>query len=218
MKKTMSEQENYLNRPILTDRARILRRTVWVVSILVLVLVAMMRSPYKIPLPDGVELSMLPKVHAVLNSLVAACLLAALFAIGRKKITLHKRFMTGALVLSGLCLISYVAYHFTTVETRYGDVNADGTVSDAEKVEAGVRRTIYFWLLLVHIIAAAVSFPLILMTFVHAWTNDFAKHRKLARKVFPLWLFVAVTGPICYFMLKPYYVLPEQETELIEQP
>ena len=217
MNRKMSEQEDYLNRPILTDRARVLRRTVWIVSILVLVLVATMRSPYKIPLPDGVDFSMLPKVHAAINCLVAACLLAALFAIGRKKITLHKRFMTAALVFSGLFLVGYVSYHFTTVETLYGDSNADGTVSDAEKVEAGVRRTVYLWLLLVHIIAAAVSFPMILMTFVHAWTNDFVKHRKLARKVFPIWLFVAVTGPICYFMLKPYYVLPEAPIELIEQ-
>ncbi|MFT6382814.1 MAG: putative membrane protein [Akkermansiaceae bacterium] len=47
---------------------------------------------------------------------------------------------------------------------------------------------------------------MILMTFVHAWTRDFAKHKKLARKVFPLWLYVAVTGPIVYWMLKPYYL------------
>jgi len=213
----MSKHKDYLSRPILTSRARILRRSVWIVSILVLVLVAMMRSPYKIPLPDGVDFALLPKVHAALNCLVAACLLAALFAIGRKKITLHKRFMTAALVLSGIFLLSYVAYHFTTVETKYGDFDGNGEVTDAEKSQAGVQRTIYLWLLLTHIVAAAVSFPLILMTFVHAWTNDFVKHRRLARKVFPLWLFVAITGPICYFMLKPYYVLPAQESELIEE-
>ena len=195
-----------------------LRRVVWIVSILVFILVGAMRSPYKIPLPDGVDFSMLPRIHAALNCLVSACLLAALFAIGRKKITLHKRCMTVALFFSGLFLIGYVSYHFTTVETLYGDVNEDGRVSDAEKAEAGMKRTAYLLLLLTHIIAAAVSFPMILMTFVHAWTNDFVKHRKLARKVFPLWLFVAVTGPICYFMLKPYYALPVKEIELMQKP
>ncbi len=214
----MSEREDYLNRPILTDRARVLRRVVWIVSILVFILVAAMRSPYKIPLPDGVDFSILPKVHAALNCLVAACLLAALFAVGRKKITLHKRFMTAALFFSGLFLIGYVSYHFTTVETKFGDFDGSGRVSDAEKAEAGMSRTVYFFLLFTHIIAAAVSFPMILMTFVHAWTNDFVKHRKLARKVFPLWLFVAVTGPICYFMLKPYYALPAEEIELMQKP
>ena len=56
-----------------------------------------------------------------------------------------------------------------------------------------------------HIVAAAVSLPFILFTFIAAWTNQFDKHRKLARWVFPLWLYVAVTGPVCYWMLKPYY-------------
>jgi len=213
----MNERENYLKQPILEDRARMLRKGVWVVSILVLLLVVAMRTPYKIPLPEGVDFYFLPKVHAALNCLVAACLFAALFAIGRKKIILHKRFMTAALGFSALFLLSYVAYHFTTVETKFGDFNADGDVSDAEKAEAGIQRTIYLVLLFVHILAAAVSFPLILTTFVHAWTNNFEKHRKLARKVFPLWLFVAVTGPICYFMLQPYYELPEVEPEVSEQ-
>jgi putative membrane protein len=88
-------------------------------------------------------------------------------------------------------LLSYVVYHITTDPTRFG-----GT---------GTIRTVYFILLITHIIAAAVSLPFILFTFIAAWTNQFDKHRKLARWVFPLWLYVAVTGPVCYWMLKPYY-------------
>ncbi len=50
---------------------------------------------------------------------------------------------------------------------------------------------------------------------MHAWTNDFAKHKRLAKKVFPIWLFVAVTGPICYYMLKPFYPWETEKVELI---
>jgi putative membrane protein len=99
--------------------------------------------------------------------------------------------MVFAMFLSVLFLLSYVAYHMTNDPTRYG-----GT---------GAMRTVYFLLLITHIVSAAVSLPFILFTFIAGWTNRFAAHRKLARWVFPLWLYVAVTGPVCYWMLKPYY-------------
>jgi putative membrane protein len=89
-------------------------------------------------------------------------------------------------------LLSYVVYHMTNDPTRYqGD---------------GMARMIYFLLLISHIIFAAVSLPFILFTFIAAWTNRFDDHRRLARWVYPMWLYVAVTGPICYLMLRPYYV------------
>lgn len=201
----MSEIQEYHKRPVLVECAKKMRVGVWVITVLVLLLVGAMRSPYKIPLPEGVSFSVLPQVHAGLNTLVAACLLAALMAIFRKSVRWHKRFMTTAFVLSGLFLLSYVAYHFTTMETLFGDADGSGTVDDAEKEKVGSIRTFYLTLLFSHIVAAAVSFPMILFTFVHAWTNDFEKHRKLAKKTFPLWFFVAVTGPICYYLLKGYY-------------
>lgn len=201
----MSEIQEYHKLPVLAECAKKMRVGVWVITVLVLILVGAMRSPYKIPLPEGVDFSMLPEVHAALNTLVAACLLAALMAIIRKSVSWHKRFMTAALVLSGLFLLSYVAYHFTTMETLFGDADGSGIVDDAEKEKVGAIRTFYLTLLFSHIVAAAVSFPMILFTFVHAWTNDFEKHKKLARKTFPLWFYVAVTGPICYYLLKGYY-------------
>ncbi|MEN8756685.1 MAG: DUF420 domain-containing protein [Akkermansiaceae bacterium] len=202
----MNEISEYRERPINNALARKLRIGVWGVTGLVFLLVGAMRSPYKIPLPEGVSVALLPQVHAGLNTLVAGCLLCALFAIGRGAVNWHRRFMTGALVLSGLFLLSYVAYHFTTVETKFGDTNADGILDEKEIESIGGMRTLYLVILISHIAAAAVSLPMILMTFVHAWTNDFKKHRKLAKMTFPLWLYVAVTGPICYFMLKAYYV------------
>ena len=64
---------------------------------------------------------------------------------------------------------------------------------------------VYLLLLISHIVLAAVSLPFILFTFIAGWTNRFAAHRRLARWVFPLWLYVAITGPVCYWMLRPYY-------------
>ena len=69
----------------------------------------------------------------------------------------------------------------------------------------GAMRTVYFLLLVSHIVCAAVSLPFILFTFIAGWTNRFTAHRRLAKWVFPLWLYVAVTGPVCYWMLRPYY-------------
>ena len=150
-----------------------------------------MRRPEKIPLPEGVDLGFLPTVHAILNTLVAVCLILALVMIKRGNVLLHRNLMTAALALSAVFLLCYVSYHFTTDETRYGG--------------QGTWRLVYFVLLISHIVLAAVSFPLILQTWVYSLTNQFEKHRQLARWVFPMWLYVAVTGPICYLMLRPYY-------------
>ena len=110
-----------------------------------------------------------------------------------------------AMGLSVLFLLSYVAYHFTSNEVKFGDVNLDGIVDEAERARVGGTRVAYLLLLVSHIVLAAVSLPFILFTFIAGWTNRFAAHRRLARWVFPVWLYVAVTGPVCYWMLRPYY-------------
>jgi putative membrane protein len=171
--------------------SRKLKFIAWVLTALVMMLVVGMRSPYKIPLPEGWSMSFLPPVHAVLNSLVAISLIAAVAAVKVGNIALHRAMIFVAMLLSSLFLLCYVAYHFTTVETRFG---GEGWV-----------RTSYFFLLITHIVLAGVSLPAILLTFISGFTNRFESHRKLARWVFPVWLYVAVTGPICYLMLRPYY-------------
>jgi putative membrane protein len=113
--------------------------------------------------------------------------------------------VNGAMILSILFLLCYVAYHFTQVETLFGDFNKDGIVSGEEKAQSGGTRTAYLVILLTHIAFAAISLPLILFTWVFAVTNQFKKHRKFAVITYPMWLYVAVTGPVCYFMLKPFY-------------
>ena len=181
-----------------------LNRVAWVLTVAVLGLVGMMRR-VKIPMPEGVDLGFLPPFHASLNALTAVVLLVALYFIKQKKIQQHRNAIYVAIALSVLFLLSYVAYHFTTPETLFGDANRDGVLSELEKAAIGGTRTFYLVLLLSHIALAAGIFPFILFTFIRAYTNQIDRHRKMARWVFPLWLYVAITGPICYFMLVPYY-------------
>lgn len=162
----------------------------WILSAVVLLLVVAMQK-IKLPLPDGWTTSFLPPIHAGINALAAVVLLVSLIFIKLGNVKLHRATMVLAMILSVLFLLSYVAYHMTNDPTKYGG--------------EGIMRTTYFILLITHITFAAVSLPFILFTFIAGWTNRFTAHRKLARWVFPLWLYVAITGPICYWMLKPYY-------------
>lgn len=188
----MNEKSEWLKRTPNEALAKKLTITAWVLTAAVLILVGLMRNPaMHITLPEGWSFKFLPPVHAFLNGSVAVCLMIALACVKQGKIAAHKRWISSAMILSILFLLCYVAYHFTTVETKYG-----GT---------GWMRTTYFFLLITHIVFAGVSLPFILLTWISGITNRFQAHRRMARWVFPLWLYVAVTGPICYFMLKPYY-------------
>lgn len=163
---------------------------VWVLTVVVLGLVVAMRQ-IKLPLPEGWDFSVLPAVNAVLNTAVALMLIGALVAVLRGRITLHRTLMSGAVVFSIAFLLCYVGYHITTGETKFGG--------------EGAVKTVYYLILATHVILAAVSFPFILMTLVFALTHQFGKHKRLSRKIYPVWLYVAITGPIVYLMLRPYY-------------
>ncbi len=170
--------------------AKTLRIWAWVITVAVLFLVGLMRQ-VKIPLPEGVSFSFLPPIHASLNALTAVVLIFAFRFIKQKKVEQHRKAIYLAFALSVGFLLSYVLYHFTTPETLYGG--------------EGFMRTLYFILLISHIVLAAGIFPFILFTFIRAYTNQIDQHKKMARWVFPFWLYVAITGPICYLMLLPYY-------------
>ncbi|MCO6475547.1 MAG: DUF420 domain-containing protein [Phaeodactylibacter sp.] len=184
--------------------AKQLNTAAWVATGAVLLLVGLMRR-VKIPIPDGWDLGFLPPFHATVNALTAVVLVAAYYFIRQKNIEAHRRAIYIAVGLSVLFLLSYVAYHFTTPETIYGDLNRDGSLSAEELAAAGSSRIWYLALLLSHIVLAALIFPFILFTFIRAYTGQYARHRKMARWVFPVWLYVAVTGPVVYYMLMPYY-------------
>ena len=184
--------------------AKKLNTWAWVVTAAVLLLVGLMRR-VKIPLPDGVDFGFLPPLHAFLNALAAVALMAAFYFIKQKNVEAHRKAVFVALGLSVLFLLSYVTYHFTTPETLYGDLNGDRIVSEDELLAVGSSRIIYLVILISHIVLAAVSFPFILFTFIRAYTGQIERHRKMAKWVFPMWLYVTITGPIAYFMLMPYY-------------
>jgi putative membrane protein len=179
-----------------------LNKVAYVLTFVVLVLVGLMRR-FKLDL--GVDFSFLPPFHATLNGLTALVLILALYFIKTNNIDLHKKSMMTALGLSVLFLLSYVAYHFTTPETIFGDVNHDGLLDEVELGLVSGTRTPYLILLFSHITLAAVSLPFILLTFIRAYTDQFDKHKMMARYVFPVWLYVAITGPVCYYLLMPYY-------------
>ena len=181
-----------------------LHAAAWVLTVVVLALVGLMRR-VKIPLPEGWDFSFLPPFHATVNALTAVVLVVALYFIKQRRVEAHRKAIYVAMGLSVLFLLSYVAYHFTTPETIYGDVDGNGKLDPGELAAVGSARTFYLALLLSHIVLAAVSLPLILFTFIRAFTGQFERHRQMARWVFPLWLYVAVTGPVCYWMLKPFY-------------
>ena len=130
----------------------------------------------------------LPAVNATLNGLSAICLMLGLSAIRRRDRATHQRYMQGALALSTLFLVSYIVYHSTHGDTRF--------------LGQGLVRPVYFFILISHIVLSAVALPMVLTTFYFSWTDQFVRHRKLARWTFPIWLYVSVTGVAIFFMLK----------------
>jgi putative membrane protein len=169
------------------------RKLYWlngILTVAVLMTVGLMRQ-IKIPLPPEISFSFLPPFYSSLNAFAAVLLIVGYFAIKRGNVVLHRRAVNGAMVCSFVFLLGYVLYHFTSEETRFG-----GT---------GWIRSVYLTLLVSHIVLAALSLPFILLTWTFATTGQFARHRKLAKIVFPVWLYVALTGPVCYLMLRPYY-------------
>ena len=184
----MSELDQFRNRQADLSLAKKLTWVVWVVSFAVLGLVALMRE-VKIPIPDHLDLSYLPAFHAVLNTFAALFLIAAVQAIGKGHVVRHRTMIYAALVCSLIFL----------------DLDRDGHLSEAEKMDVGTMRSVYLFILITHVILAALSFPFILLTALYALTNQFQKHRKLARRIFPIWLYVAMTGPVVYYLLRPYY-------------
>lgn len=140
---------------------------------------------------EGANVKMLPAVNAVLNSLTAVFLVLGYYFIRRKDIARHRAMMGVAFLLGALFLVSYVAYHSQGIVTKFGGV--------------GAIRNVYYFILLTHILLAAITVGLVLFTLYFALTEQFAKHRRIARWTFPVWLYVSVTGVIVYLMIAPYY-------------
>jgi putative membrane protein len=153
----------------------------------------------------GFDVHLFAKANAIINSCVTLLLLAGLIAVKSKKYLLHKRIMLTAMVLSILFLVSYICHHLFAGETRFGDINHDGALSEMEKTNAGSLRFIYYFILSTHIPLAGIVLPFILFTAYRALTGEFDKHKKIVRITWPVWFYVAATGVIVYWMISPYY-------------
>ena len=179
----------------------------WLIGIfsVVVFLLVVALGKYKLAINVGFDVHLFAMFNAFVNSVIAVLLISALFAVKSRKYLLHKRLMMTALVLSILFLLSYVAHRLLASEAKFGDINHDGIVADDEKLIVGNIRLVYYLILSTHIFLAAVILPFILFTAYRALTAEFLLHKKLARITWPLWLYVAITGPIVYFMISPYY-------------
>lgn len=140
---------------------------------------------------DHMDLAFLPMINAILNSFTFVFLAGALFAILKKNVKLHRGLIFAAFVSTALFLVTYVTYHALAESTSYGG--------------DGILRYVYYFVLITHIVLAAVIVPLALITVARGLNMQVEKHRKIARWTMPLWLYVSLTGVLVYIMISPYY-------------
>lgn len=173
----------------LKDPSKIARakKLIYVVSAIIPIAVAFLFS-IRI---EGVDLSFLPPIYATINGVTAGLLICALIAIKQRNRRLHRLLMRTSLFFSILFLGCYVAYHITSDSTAY----------------LGSLGFIYYPLLIAHILLSVIVIPLVLLAYLWAWTGDFDRHKKWTRFAFPIWLFVAVSGVLVYWMIAPYYLV-----------
>lgn len=169
--------------------------SVWIVLLSVVIPLAVV-ALFSIRLKDfGVNvtpLPFLPPIYATINGITALLLIAAVRAVKNGNRILHERLMKVAIGCSVLFLVLYIIYHMTTEETKFGGV--------------GAIRYVYFFILITHIALSVIVIPLVLVSYVRALGQSFERHKKIARITYPIWLYVAVTGVVVYFMIAPYYV------------
>jgi len=182
-------------------KARIL---IFLFSVIVFTAIVLL-SKYKLNVNLGFDVHVFAKANAIINSLVALLLITGFIAVKSKNYLLHKRIMLAAMFLSILFLVSYICHHLFAGETRFGDINHDGILSDEEKTAAGSMRIIYYILLGSHIPFAGIILPFILFTAYRAMIGEYARHKKIVRITWPIWFYVAVTGVVVYWMISPYY-------------
>lgn len=176
------------------ENERNIKRFIWTMAVVIPAAVALL---FLIPpienLSEEVRASLyvLPKLNAIFNGTAFFCLIGAFIAIRNKNIKVHRAFTTTALILSMLFLLSYVSFHLTTESTKFG---GEGWV-----------RTVYFAILISHIVLSTGIIPLVLFTYVRGLGMQVEKHRKIAKITWPIWLYVTATGVIVYWMISPYY-------------
>ncbi len=160
-------------------------------SIIVFVAVVFL-SKIKLELELPFNVHLFAQINAAINTAVSFLLLVGLLAVKRGRYALHKKVMMTSMVLSFLFLVSYICHHLLSDSTVFG---GEGTI-----------RYVYYFILITHIILAAIILPFILFTSYRALVAEWSAHKKLARITWPIWFYVSVTGVIVYLLISPYYV------------
>ena len=164
---------------------------IWAVSAIVFVAVVILHE-LKIEVDLGFDPHIFAQLNALINGLVASLLIIGLFLVKSKKFAAHKKIMNFSIILSVLFLLSYIAHHILADSTKFG---GEGSI-----------RVVYYFVLITHILLAGLSLPFILYSAYRASIAEFSKHKKLVRYVYPIWLYVAITGVVVFFMIEPYYI------------
>ena len=176
--------------PLITKNDKLARLLIIVVSFVVFAAIVIL-SRVKLDVDLGFDVHVFATINAIINSLVSITLVVAYIAVRKKQYIMHRNLMYAAIVLSVLFLVSYILHHLLAGDTRFGG--------------EGAIRYVYFFILITHIILAAIILPFILFTAYRALTGEFEKHKKISRYTFPLWLYVSITGVLVYLMISPYY-------------
>lgn len=165
----------------------------WLIIIFSIIVFAavVLLSRVKLEVDLGFDVHLFAKLNALINSVVAILLITALWAVKTGKYETHKKIMLTAMGLSILFLISYICHHLFAGETKFGG--------------EGTSKMIYYIILGTHIPLAGLILPFILFTAYRGLIGEYARHKKLARITWPIWLYVAVTGVAVYLMINPYY-------------
>jgi len=162
-------------------------RIIYIVSVVISAAVAfLILGPRPAGIEGALDVSVLPLVNATLNGITTILLLIGYTFIRQKKRQQHRNVMLSAFGTSGAFLVSYVIYHWFKA---------------GPKLYTGEFTEIYLFILLTHIVLAAIIIPLALVTLYRGWTGNIGKHRKIAKITFPLWLYVSITGVLIYLML-----------------
>ena len=136
----------------------------------------------------------LPAINATLNGISATLLVVAFLLIRARRIEQHRRVMLAAFTTSSLFLICYLVYH--------------AQVGSVPFTRQGFVRPLYFTILVTHVVLAAATLPLAIITLSRGLKARYARHRAIARWTFPIWLYVSVTGVLVYVLLyQPSWLL-----------
>ncbi|MBM3914575.1 MAG: DUF420 domain-containing protein [Sphingomonadales bacterium] len=176
--------------PVLTKNDKLASRLIWLFSFIVFTAVVVL-GRVKLNVDLGFDVHVFALANSIINSLVALLLIGALWAVKTGRYVAHKNMMLAAMVLSILFLVSYIAHHLLAGETSFGG--------------EGTMRTLYYVILFTHIPLAGLILPFILFTAYRALISEWPAHKKLAKITWPIWLYVAVTGVVVYWMISPYY-------------